>query len=100
VRYPALLGGTAGFLAADFGDQAVSHNASGHASNSWLENDGQPAEELWCPLWEEPVTFQELRDELARVALLPLPRQLRTGTDFALFASQLGRRHGLSGFAR
>jgi len=79
---------------------AVAHNASGHASNSWLENDGQPAEELWCPLWEEPVTFQELRDELARVALLPLPRQLRTGTDFALFASQLGRRHGLSGFAR
>ena len=79
---------------------AVAHNASGHASNSWLENDGQPAEELWCPLWEEPVTFQELRDELARVALLPLPRQLRTGTDFALFASQLGRRHGLSAFAR
>jgi hypothetical protein len=29
-----------------------------------------------------------------------LPRQLNTGTDFALFASQLGRRHGLSGFAR
>jgi CRISPR-associated protein Csx17 len=79
---------------------AVANNASGHASNSWLENDGQPAEELWCPLWEEPVTFQELRDELARVALLPLPRQLRTGTDFALFASQLGRRHGLSSFAR
>jgi CRISPR-associated protein Csx17 len=79
---------------------AVAHNASGHASNSWLENDGQPSEELWCPLWEEPVTFQELRDELARVALLPLPRQIRTGTDFALFASQLGRRHGLSGFAR
>jgi CRISPR-associated protein Csx17 len=79
---------------------AVAHNASGHASNSWLENEGQPAEELWCPIWEEPVTFQELRDELARVALLPLPRQLRTGTDFALFASQLGRRHGLSGFAR
>ena len=100
MRYPALLGGTAGFLAADFGDQAVSHNTSGHASNSWLENDGQPAEELWCPLWEEPVTFHELRDELARVALLPLPRQLRTGTDFALFASQLGRRHGLSAFAR
>jgi CRISPR-associated protein Csx17 len=79
---------------------AVVHNSSAHASNSWLENDGQPAEELWCPLWEEPVTFQELRDELARVALLPLPRQLRTGTDFALFASQLGRRHGLSAFAR
>jgi len=79
---------------------AVLHNASGHASTSWLENDGQSSEELWCPLWEEPVSFQELRDELARVALLPLPRQLRNGTDFALFASQLGRRHGLSGFAR
>jgi hypothetical protein len=57
-------------------------------------------EELWCPLWDEPVSFQELRDELARVSMLPLPRQLRSGTDFALFASQLGRRHGLSGFAR
>jgi|GEM_PF-1035231 len=79
---------------------AVLHNASGHASTSWLENDGQISEELWCPLWEEPVNFQELRDELARVSLLPLPRQLRNGTDFALFASQLGRRHGLSGFAR
>ena len=79
---------------------AVVHNSSGHASSSWLENDGQTAEELWCPLWEEPVTFQELRAELSRVAMLPLPRQLRTGTDFALFASQLGRRHGLSGFAR
>ena len=79
---------------------AVVHNSSGHASTSWLENDGQTAEELWCPLWEEPVTFQELRAELSRVAMLPLPRQLRTGTDFALFASQLGRRHGLSGFAR
>jgi len=79
---------------------AVVHNSSGHASSSWLENDGQSAEELWCPLWEEPVTFLELRAELSRVAMLPLPRQLRTGTDFALFASQLGRRHGLSGFAR
>lgn len=79
---------------------AVEHNSSGHASTSWLENDGQTAEELWCPLWEEPVTFQELRAELGRVAMLPLPRQLRTGTDFALFASQLGRRYGLSGFAR
>lgn len=79
---------------------AVVHNASGHASSSWLENDGQPSEELWCPLWEEPVSFSELRHELAGIALLPLPRQLRTGTDFALFASQLGRRRGLSGFAR
>lgn len=79
---------------------AVVHNSSGHASTSWLENDGQPAEELWCPLWEEPVSFQDLRGELDRVAMLPLPRQLRTGTDLALFASQLGRRHGLSGFAR
>jgi CRISPR-associated protein Csx17 len=79
---------------------AVEHNSSGHASSSWLENEGKPAEELWCPLWDEPVTFQELRAELSRVAMLPLPRQLRTGTDFALFASQLGRRHGLSGFAR
>jgi CRISPR-associated protein Csx17 len=79
---------------------AVVHNSSGHASSCWLENEGKDAEELWCPLWEEPVCFQELRDELARVALLPLPRQLNTGTDFALFASQLGRRHGLSGFAR
>lgn len=79
---------------------AVVHNSSGHASSCWLENEGKLAEELWCPLWEEPVSFQELRDELARVALLPLPRQLNTGTDFALFASQLGRRHGLSGFAR
>lgn len=79
---------------------AVVHNSSGHASTSWLENKGRLSEELWCPLWEEPVTFGELRDELARVAMLPLPRQLRTGTDFALFASQLGRTHGLSGFAR
>lgn len=79
---------------------AVVHNSSGHASTSWLENKGQLSEELWCPLWEEPVTFGELRDELTRVAMLPLPRQLRTGTDFALFASQLGRTHGLSGFAR
>jgi len=79
---------------------AVFHNSSGHASSSWLENDGQRSEELWCPLWDEPVSFQELRDELARVSMLPLPRQLRSGTDFALFASQLGRRHGLSGFAR
>jgi CRISPR-associated protein Csx17 len=79
---------------------AVMHNSSGHSSTSWLENKGQLPEELWCPLWEEPVTFRELRDELARVAMLPLPRQLRTGTDFALFASQLGRTHGLSGFAR
>jgi CRISPR-associated protein Csx17 len=79
---------------------AVLHNSSGHASSSWLENDGQRSEELWCPLWDEPVSFQELRDELARVSMLPLPRQLSSGTDFALFASQLGRRHGLSSFAR
>ncbi|MEB3271660.1 MAG: type I-U CRISPR-associated protein Csx17 [Synechococcus sp.] len=79
---------------------AVVHNSSGHASTSWLENKGQTSEELWCPLWDEPVTFQDLRMALGRVAMLPLPRQLRTGTDFALFASRLGRRHGLSGFAR
>jgi CRISPR-associated protein Csx17 len=79
---------------------AVQHLSSSHASSSWLENKGQMTEELWCPLWDEPVSFQELRDELARVSMLPLPRQLRSGTDFALFASQLGRRHGLSGFAR
>jgi CRISPR-associated protein Csx17 len=79
---------------------AVQHLSAGHASSSWLENKGQMTEELWCPLWDQPVSFQELRDELDRVAMLPLPGQLMTGTDFALFASQLGRRHGLSGFAR
>jgi len=79
---------------------AVVHNSSGHASSSWLENKGQTCEELWCPLWDEPVSFQDLRAALGRVAMLPLPRQLGSGTDFALFASQLGRRHGLSGFAR
>ncbi|MFY8147698.1 MAG: type I-G CRISPR-associated protein Cas8g1/Csx17 [Prochlorococcaceae cyanobacterium] len=79
---------------------AVLHNSSGHASSSWLENKGQRSEELWCPLWEEPVTLDEVRQELGKKALLPLPRQLVTGTDFALFASQLGREKALSGFAR
>jgi CRISPR-associated protein Csx17 len=79
---------------------AVSHNSAGHASATWLENDGALTEELWCPLWDEPVTFEDLRGALERVAALPLPRQLRTGTDFALFASRLGRDQGLSGFAR
>ena len=91
--------GKGGTKAANF-TLAVVHNSSGHASSSWLENDGLLTEELWCPIWEEPVTFSELRDELGQLAQLPLPRQLNTGTDFALFASQLGRRKGLSGFAR
>lgn len=91
--------GKGGTKAATF-TLAVVHNSSGHASSSWLENDGLLTEELWCPIWEEPVTFSELRDELGQLAQLPLPRQLNTGTDFALFASQLGRRKGLSGFAR
>ena len=79
---------------------AVTHNSAGHASATWLENDGALTEELWCPLWDEPVCFEELRGALDRVSALPLPRQLRTGTDFALFASTLGRDQGLSGFAR
>ena len=79
---------------------AVVHNTSGHPSSSWLENKGQQSEELWCPLWDEPASFDDVREALQRVALLPLPRQLQSGTDFALYASQLGRRHGLSGFAR
>ncbi len=78
----------------------VRHLSAGHASSNWLENKGQMTDELWCPLWDGPARFNEVRDELDRVAMLPLPGQLMTGTDFALFASQLGRRHGLSGFAR
>ena len=79
---------------------AVEHHSSLHPSSSWLENNGNPAEELWCPLWEEPCGYDDVRQALERVAMLPLPRQLRTGTDFALFASRLGRQQGLSGFAR
>ena len=79
---------------------AVEHNSSGHPSSSWLENDGNQSEELWCPLWDEPCHYSDVRDALRRIALLPLPRQLRTGTDLALFASRLGRRLNLSGFAR
>lgn len=79
---------------------AVSHNSSGHPSSSWLENKGQRSEELWCPIWEEPVPLHEVRAALDGKAQLPLPRQLVTGTDFALFASQLGRERALSGFAR
>jgi CRISPR-associated protein Csx17 len=79
---------------------AVGHNSSGHPSSSWLENDGKQSEELWCPLWDEPCHYSDVRDALRRIALLPLPRQLRTGTDLALFASRLGRRLNLSGFAR
>ncbi|MEB3353800.1 MAG: hypothetical protein VKM34_06155, partial [Cyanobacteriota bacterium] len=79
---------------------AVVHNSSLHPSSSWLENKGKESEELWCPLWDEPCSFDDVRDALGRVALMPLPRQLQTGTDFALFASCLGRQQGLSGFAR
>lgn len=79
---------------------AVVHNSSLHPSSSWLENGGSQSEELWCPLWSEPCSFDDVRQALGRVALMPLPRQLQTGTDFALFASQLGRQQGLSGFAR
>jgi CRISPR-associated protein Csx17 len=79
---------------------AVEHNSSLHPSSSWLENDGNQSEELWCPLWNEPCCFEDVRQALGRVALMPLPRQLQTGTDFALFATQLGRQQGLSGFAR
>jgi CRISPR-associated protein Csx17 len=79
---------------------AVMHNSSLHPSSSWLENKGQQSEELWCPLWEEPCQYSAVRNALDRVAMLPLPRQLQTGTDFALFASRLGRQHGLTGFAR
>lgn len=79
---------------------AVLHNVSGHPSSSWLENEGKQTEELWCPLWDEACSFTDVRQALARVALMPLPRQLQSGTDFALYASQLGRSHGLSGFAR
>ena len=79
---------------------AVLHNSAGHPSSSWLENKGQRSEELWCPLWEEPVPLVEVREALGRKAQLPLARQMSTGTDFALFASRLGRERGLSGFAR
>ena len=79
---------------------AVLHNSSLHPSSSWLENGGSQSEELWCPLWDQPCGFDDVREALGRVALMPLPRQLQTGTDFALFATQLGRQQGLSGFAR
>ncbi|MFM8276447.1 MAG: type I-U CRISPR-associated protein Csx17 [Cyanobium sp.] len=79
---------------------AVMHNSSLHPSSSWLENKGQRSEELWCPLWDEPCQYDAVRQALDRVAMLPLPNQLQTGTDFALFASRLGRQQNLSGFAR
>ena len=79
---------------------AVVHNSAGHPSSSWLENKGQRSEELWCPLWDAPVTLEEVSLALGRAAMLPLPRQVVTGTDFALFASRLGREQALSGFAR
>ena len=79
---------------------AVEHNSSGFPSSSWLENDGNTSEELWCPLWDQPCHYSDVRDALRRIALLPLPGQLRTGTDLALFASRLGRSLKLTGFAR
>lgn len=79
---------------------AVVHHSSLHPSSSWLENKGQLSEELWCPIWDEPCHYDDVRQALKRVAMLPLPRQLQTGTDFALFATKLGRQQGLSGFAR
>ena len=79
---------------------AVQHNSSGFPSSSWLENDGNPSEEIWCPLWDQPCHYSDVRDALRRIALLPLPSQLRTGTDLALFASRLGRSLKLTGFAR
>ena len=79
---------------------AVVHNSAGHPSSSWLENKGQRSEELWCPLWDAPVTLEEVSLALGRAAMLPLPRQIVTGTDFALFATRLGREQALSGFAR
>ena len=41
-----------------------------------------------------------MRQALEQVAQMPLPRHLQSGTDFALHASQLDRRHGLTAFAR
>lgn len=79
---------------------AVQHNSSGYPSSSWLEDGGNLSEELWCPIWDRPCHYSDVRDALRRIALLPLPRQLRTGTDLALFASRLGRRLKLTGFAR
>jgi CRISPR-associated protein Csx17 len=92
-------GGQGGTRQASF-TLAVAHNSAGHASSSWLENKGLRSEELWCPLWDEPVPLREVRDTLGQKAQLPLPRQFITGTDFALFASHLGREKALSGFAR
>ncbi len=79
---------------------AVAHKSAGHPSSSWLEDDGNFCEELWAPLWDQPCHYSDVRDALRRIALLPLPRQLDTGLDLALFTSRLGRRLHLSGFAR
>lgn len=76
---------------------AVRPTAAGYSSAA----DGDKARnELWLPLWFQPLGFEELRSVFSEGRVRVGRRPARTGVDFARAAASLGLARGLGGFER
>lgn len=85
-----------GFLVCPF---CVSHNGAGFASAS-RSDEAKAGCEIWTPLWEQAVTFAELKAVFSEGRAQLRGSAARTGVDFAQAAVTLGVDRGISAFQR
>jgi CRISPR-associated protein Csx17 len=77
----------------------VTHNGAGFASAS-RSDEAKAGCEIWTPLWEQAVTFAELRAVFSEGRVQLFGSAARNGVDFAQAAVTLGVDRGISAFQR
>lgn len=91
-----LEGANAAYLSYPFTVRAA---AAGYGSAS-LEEQGESRGELWAPLWERPVRYDEVRSLFREGRLSLGTRPVRDGLDAARAMGGLGVDRGIAGFER
>lgn len=80
---------------------AVTLNTSLNSSSVGDEIRGSSIEEVWLPLWSQPLTYIGLREDLFNLGRNRLPGQPIVDTlDFAVIASRWGIDKGINRFIR
>lgn len=77
----------------------VSHNGAGFASAS-RSDEAKAGCEIWTPLWEQAVTFAELKTVFSEGRAQLRGSTVRTGVDFAQATVTLGVDRGFAAFQR
>ena len=85
----------------------IRNNAPGFSTGLWSEMSMAKrtkhllgVEELFVPLWDTPMTFEEARGRLARTAELPVQTYLNTSRDLMKHLSLHAKQTGITSYAR